>query len=347
MMRTSLIATGLAAVFVLAGCNGGGDKSNENSTAPAPGATSGTPAAKGDKLRIAVVPMGATHEYWKSMHEGANTAAAELHVEVIFRGPITESDRDSQQKTVQDFVTNKVDGIVLAPLDSKAMVKPVEDAIAAKIPVVIVDSKLEGGTPISFIATNNEKGGQLAAVQMAKVLGDKGDIVVLRHREGAASTLAREKGFLDEIHKHPNIHVLSDNQYAGATPVTAQTASQNLLSRFKKGDGLSINGIFTSNESTTFGTLRTIISNGWSGKVKFVGFDASQGLLDALKQGQIDGLIVQDPRKMGYLGVKTLVEYIKGTNKTPAATVDTGATLVTKENIDTPDIKKIIALPKE
>ena len=302
-------------------------------------------SAGGKKLRIAVIPKGSTHEFWKSVHEGANRAQDELGVEIIFKGPEKENDRSQQVDIVENFINQKVDGIVLAPLDDKALAPPVNEAMKAGIPVLIIDSDLHGADTVSFVATDNEKGGHMAAEHLAKLLNGKGRVVMLRYEEGSASTMYREKGFMDEMAKNPGIQVVSSNQHGGATTETAQKASENLLAGYRKPDGsLNIDGIYTPNESTTFGMLLVLKGNNWAGKVKFVGFDASAKLIDGLRAGEINGLILQNPRNMGYLGVKTLVDKIKG--QTVEKRIDTGATLVTKENMDQPDVAKLIAPPQ-
>jgi ribose transport system substrate-binding protein len=344
MKVTGALAAVAALGFILGGCNG----SSSTTAGTTTGGTTGGTATNGSdkKLTIAVIPKGATHEFWKSIHEGANRAADELgNVEIIWQGPLKEDDRDAQIKVVEDFISKGVDGIVLAPLDDTALRTPVMNAQNSDIPVVIIDSDLKDTKTVSFVATDNYKGGQMAGEEMGKLLDGKGDIVVLRYQEGSASTMNREAGFLDAIKKFPGIHVLSDNQYAGATVETAQKASENLLQRFRNGDGsLKIQGIYTPNESSTFGMLRTLQDNNWAGKVKFVGFDTSAKLLEGLDKGQINGLIVQNPRNMGYLGVKTLVTKIRG--GTVEEKIDTGATLVTKDNLNDPKIQEQLAPPK-
>lgn len=295
----------------------------------------------GDKPSIAVIPKGTTHEFWKAVHAGAEKAARELGVSVIWKGPLKEDDREGQIAVVEDFITRGVDGIVLAPLDDAALRPVVKEATRAEIPVVIFDSDLKGGDYISFVATDNYKGGQLAGEEMARLLDGKGKVAVLRYQEGSASTMNREKGFLDALKKYPGIEVVSENQYGGATTESAQKASENMLAPLKSGDGkLAIQGVYTPNESTTFGMLRVLQDQGHAGKVKFVGFDASSKLVEALKEGQIDGLVVQNPFRMGYLSVKTMVDHL---NKKPVEKrVDTGATLVTKANMDKPEIKELL-----
>jgi ribose transport system substrate-binding protein len=257
-----------------------------------------------------------------------------------------ENDKDSQIKVVEDFTNRQVDGIVLAPLDNVALEKPVEDASKANIPVVIIDSGLNGTGYISMISTDNEKGGEIAGDELAKELNGKGKVVMLRYDLGSASTDAREKGFLESMAKNPGITVVSKDQYGGVTAESAQSKSENLLAPHKKGDGLDIDGIFTPNESTTFGMLRCLESANLAGKVKFVGFDASEKLLDGLTKGQVNALVIQNPRKMGYDGVKTIVDYLKG-NKNVNKNEDTGATLLTLANMKDPDVAKLIAPPKE
>lgn len=339
-MKPTLLASALLAVTaILVGCNGGGDAST------ASGTTGGGSAKSGEKIKIAVIPKGSTHEYWKSLHEGADKAAAELgDVEIAWKGPIKEDDKSSQIETVESFVSTGVKGIVLAPLDDEALMAPVEEADAKGIPTVVVDSPLkDGNKAVSLVATDNEKGGQIAGQELAKLIGDKGTVIVLKYQEGSSSTALREKGFFDEIKKHPGIKIVKD-VYGGVTADSAQSVAENMIQPYKTANGLSVSGIYAVNESTTFGMLLALQDAGVAGKVKFVGFDASPKLIDGLKAGQVDGLIVQDPRKMGYLGVKTLYDKIKG--KTVEAKVDTGVTFVTKAGLDKPDIAALIAPPK-
>jgi ribose transport system substrate-binding protein len=333
-LNVPLLSALLAVTLV--GC-GSGSK-------PTDAATKETPAATGG-LRIAVIPKGTSHEYWKSIHAGATEAGKELGVEIIWKGPMNEDDRESQIKTVEDFITDKVSGIVLAPLDDTALRGPVSEAKGAGIPTVIIDSGLKSEDFVSFVATDNRKGGYLGGKRLAEVLGGKGKVVMLRYQEGSASTAEREAGFLDAMKETPGIQVVSDNQYGGATSASAQTAAENLIQPYKQGDKLTIDGIFTPNESTCFGMLRMLQDAGLAGKVKFVGFDSSAKLIEGLKAGQLDGLVLQNPTKMGYLGVKTMVASLKG--EKVEKRIDTGVVLVTKENMDTDENKKLLEPPKE
>ncbi|MFN8139845.1 MAG: substrate-binding domain-containing protein [Fimbriimonadales bacterium] len=307
---------------------------------------SGGTTKKDSAYTIAVIPKGMTHEFWKSVHAGAEDAAKELGVNVIWQGPQQENDREGQIKVVEDFVSKGVSGIVLAPLDDTALRTPVDQAQKSGIPVLIIDSDLKDVETVSFVATDNMKGGEMAGEHLGRVLGGKGKVVMLRYQEGSASTTFREEGFMNAMKKFPNIQVVSSNQFAGPTGETAQKASENLLAPYKGADGmLSIQGIYCPNESSTFGMLRTLQDNGWAGKIRFVGFDASEKLVTALKDAQIDGLILQNPFNMGYLGVKMMVSKLKG--ETVDKRIDTGAVLVTKDNMSQPEVAKLLAPPKE
>lgn len=288
------------------------------------------------KLQIAVIPKGTTHEFWKSIHAGAVKASRELGVEIIWKGPQKEDDRAQQIMVVEDFINRGVNGIVLAPLDDRALCRPVQDAVSENVPVVIIDSALQGEDYISFVATDNYKGGVIAAHRMGELLGGKGDIFLIRYQEGSASTTKRENGFLDTItSEFPDISLLVQDQHAGATTETAYQLAENLLGRFPE-----VDGIFCPNESSTFGTLRALQESGLAGKVKFVGFDSSPKLIQGLKDGHIHGLVLQDPMKMGYLGVKQMTLHLKG--QEIESRVDTGVYLATRENMEEPEIKNLL-----
>ncbi|PYQ61845.1 MAG: sugar ABC transporter substrate-binding protein [Acidobacteria bacterium] len=295
---------------------------------------------------LAVIPQGSTHEFWKSIHAGAvkaahDEAAQGVKVDIIWKGPMREDDREQQVQVVEGFLTQGVNGIVLAPFDKNALVRPVEEAKRAGIPTVVIDSALESNDPISFVASNNYHGGELAAGEMARLLNGKGRVLVLRYQEGVFSTEQREKGFVDKIKTYPQIQVISSNQYAGATRDTAKSAAENLLNRF----GNDIDGMFTPNESSTAGTLLALEDSGKAGKIRFIGFDASDIFVQAMRAGKLQGIIVQNPFRMGELGVKTLVDHLGG--KPIQKRVDTGVTLITPANLDTPQSQELLHPPLE
>ncbi len=316
---TASAATGLGA------CSGGGQPASSS------GAT----------LSVAMIPKGTTHNFWQSIRAGAMRAGKELGVEVIWRGPLREDDRDSQVSEVEGFISRGVSGIALAPLDEVALVGPVNDAISKKIPVVIFDSGLKGDNYVSFVATDNVKGGQLGGERLIQAMGGKGKVVLLRYAEGHDSTSKREEGFLAAMKAHPTVEVVSANQYVGTDVEEAYKRTESILSSYRKSDGsLSIDGIFCANESSSFAAMRVLKDNGWAGKLHFVGFDSSDNLVKGLQDGTLDGLVVQDPVKMGYLAITTLVAHIRG--QPVERRIDTGVQVVTRENMDQPAMKELL-----
>jgi ribose transport system substrate-binding protein len=295
---------------------------------------------------IAVIPKGTTHEFWKSIHAGAIKAERELAAEgvkvnLIWKGPLREDDRDQQIQVVETFMTRRVNGMVLAPLDSQALVRPVVNAVQSRIPVVIIDSDLKTDRYVSFVATDNYRGGVLAAEHLGKLLNGKGNVILLRYGVGSASTEAREAGFLDTLKdKFPELRLLSSDQYAGPTRETAYQASQNLLNRF----GREVDGIFCPNEPSTISMTKALRDIGrGGGKVKMVGFDAGEQSVADLKGGDVQGLVVQNPMRMGYLGVMTVVRHLQG--KKVEKRVDTGVMLVTPENMREQEIHELLYPP--
>ena len=322
-LAVKVLAVSLGLAAAAAAC------AKRSSDAPAPG--------QARKLRIAVIPKGTTHEFWKSIHAGAVRAGKELGVEVIWKGPQKEDDRAQQITVVEDFISRGVDGIVLAPLDDRALMRPVQDAAREKIPVVIIDSALQGSDYASYVATDNYQGGVLAARRLGQLLGGKGRIFLIRYQEGSASTVQREAGFLDTVTKEfPGLALLVQDQYAGATTETAYQLAENLISRFP-----DVEGVFTPNESSTFGMLRALQESRLAGKVVFVGFDSSPKLIQGLRDGHLQGLVLQNPAKMGYLGVVTIVARLRG--EPVAKVIDTGVVLATADNMDDPDIKALLS----
>ena len=335
-MRLTQLSTLVSTLALLAACGGSGTPQNGSASAK---------SGSGRTLTLAVIPKGTTHEFWKSIHAGAVQAEQEITaqgtpVKIIWKGPFREDDRELQIQVVEGFLSQGVQGIVLAPLDDRALVRPVEEAKRAGVPTVIIDSDLASDSIVSFVATDNHKGGVLAADRMGELLGGKGKVLLLRYAEGSASTTARENGFLEELKaKYPNVELISSDQYAGPTRETAKRASENLLNRY----GSQLNGIFTVNETATIGMLLALQDISMAGKVHFIGFDASNILLDAIRSKQLDGIVIQNPMRMGYLGVKTMVDHLEG--KPVERRVDTGVRLVTLANLDSADIKALVNPP--
>ncbi len=290
-----------------------------------------------DQLEIAVIPKGTSHIFWESIRLGAEQACEEEGAKMYWNGPEREGDREKQIQIIEDFVVKQVDGVVLAPLDDKALVPSVETLSGKGIPCVIIDSSIDTDEIVSFVATDNYKGGVLAAREMARLLDGKGEILVIKYAPGSASTTKRENGFIETIESEfPDIEII-DSKFGMDTVETALQATEDLLTKNPDFDG-----IYACNESTTTGTLRALQQRGLAGKVKFVGFDSSTPLINAMRNDELQALVVQNPTKMGYLGTKTLINHING--NPVEKVVDTGVDVVTKSRLTEPAIIELLGL---
>jgi ribose transport system substrate-binding protein len=286
---------------------------------------------------IAVIPKGTTHIFWQSVRAGAEKAGQEAGVTIFWNGPKLETDREEQIQIIEDFLIKKVSGVVLAPLDSKALVPSVEKMYNNGIPCVIIDSGIETDKIVSFAATDNYKGGVIAAERMGKILDGKGKIIVVKYVPNSDSTTQRENGFIDTIKsKFPDIRIV-DEQYGNATVETALQATEDMLTK-----NTELDGLYACNASTAVGAMQALQSQNRTVKVKMVGFDAEEALVNGLKSGIIDSLVVQNPYKMGYEGVKAVLAKLDG--KDVPKRIDTGVELVTLERLEEPAIKDLLNL---
>ncbi len=294
--------------------------------------------AKTGHLRIAVIPKGTSHQFWLSVWAGAKAAAEEVgDVEILWKGPETEADTAGQIAVVKNFITSQVDGICLAPNHSQALIDVVAEANAENIPVVIYDSGLGAGAEyVSYVATDNYRGGQLAGGRMAEVLEHKGKVILLRYKEGSESTEQRERGFLDALAKEPNIEVISSDQYAGTSTQEAMEKATQLLNKYRD----QVNGIFAVCEPNCNGTLEALVQTGLSGKVKFVAFDPSDRLIAGLEDGTVSGILLQDPFEMGRQSVLAVVKHIRG--EATDKVINTGEYVATKQNETTPPFDRLL-----
>lgn len=294
-----------------------------------------------DRLRIAVIPKGTSHEFWKAVELGARKADADFDdVEVVFKGPAGEGDAAQQIQVVESFIADGYSGICLAPLDARALESPVRLAIGAGIPVVIFDSGLASAdVPIvSYVATDNYRGGQLAGELLAKLLGGQGEVLLLPYAIGSESTEQRERGFLEAIEKFPDLAVLAKDKHGGPDEPTAVQVSENLLATY----GDQVDGVFCSNESNVSGMLSALQRDprGLAGRVKVVGFDSSANILRALEAKVLHATVLQDPVAMGYLAVKTLRAHLRG--ESVAKRIPTGETLATQDNWREPAVAALL-----
>lgn len=288
-----------------------------------------------NEMNIVMIPKGSDHVFWDFIRAGVDKAVSEIgNIHLTWRGPAYNDDTLSQIKLVELYTRKQVDAIILVPTDKRALVEPVKKAVEAGIKIIVIDSGLDGNYHLSFIGTDNFQGGVMAAQHLSSLMGDQGKVLVLRTVKGSASTDRRAEGFLEEIKNHPNIEVLAD-KYGGGSIGKSYHFAKNLLGQHSK-----IDGIFAVNESSTAGMLKAIRELKLAANVKFIGFDASDALIEGLEKKEIDGLIIQNPRQMGYLGMKAAVSALRG--ESPESLVHTGIVLATPENYHTPEIQSLL-----
>lgn len=257
---------------------------------------------------------------------------------MIWKGPPIESDTAGQIAVVKNFITRRVDGICLAPTHSEALIDVVAEAKDEGIPVVILDSGLgEGAEFLSYVATDNFNGGVLAGRHLAESLGGRGNVILMRYRAGSESTEQREEGFLKAMKEYPRIKILSSDQYGEAKTEQAMAKAQSLLLKYQD----DVDGFFAVCEPNCNGAFEALEQTGMAGKVKFVAFDPSEGLINGLKEGKVAGIVLQDPVTMGYEAVKAVVSHLRG-EEVPSE-IPTGEYVATAENIDESPIDRLIA----
>src|SRR5215510_3201213 len=287
------------------------------------------------KTVIAVIPKGVSHSFWQTVKAGAEAAGKDLNVGIDWKGPATETDIPGQINIVEDAINRRVSGIVLAPSHGDALVPMVVRAQKEGIPVTIFDSGISTEQYVSYVSTDNRQGGVVAARRMGERLSGKGQVAILGVKKGSVSTDEREDGFAETIKtQFPEIKIVQ-LLYGEANAVISLTRAEDILTAHPE-----LNGLFASNESSTVGAVRALRQRNLANKVVLVGFDATPDLVNNVKDGAIDSLVLQNPFKMGYEGVKTLVDKLKG--KEPSRRIDTGVKLLTKENMDSPEMQQLI-----
>jgi ribose transport system substrate-binding protein len=297
-----------------------------------------TACNRSTQLRIAVIPKGQTHIFWQSVHAGAVKAGNEMGAQILWNGPATELDISKQIGIVDDYISQHVDGIALAPDHGESLVPVVEQAAEAHIPVSIFDSGIKTDKYVSYVSTDNYKGGVMAAQRMGEILPKGGKIAIIATVPGGVSTMEREAGFKDTIAKNsPNVQVVAF-QYGMSDRAKSLAVAEDILTA-----NPNIDAIFCSNESGSIGAVQGAKSHNLQGKVKIVGFDSSPTLIQDVQDGNIDSLVVQNPFRMGYMVVQSLVDKIHG--KTPEKRTDTGATLVKADNLKDQAVQDLLNPP--
>jgi ribose transport system substrate-binding protein len=287
------------------------------------------------RRRVAVIPKSTAHIFWVSVHAGALEAGREFGFDILWNGAPTETEFSRQIQIVDAMVAQRVDGIAVAASDRKALVGSIDRAMAAGIPVTIFDSGLDSDNYTSFVATDNYEAGRLGARKLAGLLGGQGAVAVVMHAPGSQSTMDRERGFRDLLAaEFPGVRIVAE-QFAMGDRARARAAAENMLAAHSK-----LDGFFASTEPASAGISLALKSRGVSGKVRFVGFDFSDAMVDDLRAGVMDAMVVQNPYQLGYEAVRTLHEKLSG--REPAKRVDLPARAVTAAGLDDPEIQRIL-----
>ena len=287
------------------------------------------------KKQIAVIPKSVAHIFWVSVHAGVAAAADQYNLEVIWNGPTTEADSTRQIQIVDSMIAQQVDGIALAANERTALVGCVDRAVAAGIPVTIFDSGLDSTNFMSWVGTDNIEAGRLGARHLARLLKGKGDVAVLLHAPGSVSTLDRENGFREVIEKEfPAIKIVA-TQFGLGDRAKARAGAENILAAYP-----ALNGFFASTEPSAVGVSLAIKARGLAGKIKFVGFDSADVMLEDLRNGVLDATVIQDPFTMGFETVRTLALKLSG--QTPPKRIDLRARVITKNDLDDPAVNRLL-----
>jgi ribose transport system substrate-binding protein len=289
------------------------------------------------KKRIAVIPKAVSHIFWIEVQKGAESAGKEFDVEILWNGAPSETDYSRQMQIVDSMVAQHVDGIALAPTERTALVTPLDRAVAAGIPVTVFDSGIDSTNYISYVATDNVEAGRMAARTLGELVQDRGSIGIVMHAPGSASTMDREKGFKEVMAREfPKIRIVGE-QYGMANAARSRAAAENILAA-----NPDISGLFASAEPASIGAALALKGRDLTEKVALVAFDSSESMVEDLKSGAIDAMVVQDPQRMGYEAVKTLVQKLRG--ESPPKRLDLNARVVTKKDLGEAEVKRLLNL---
>ncbi|HLG98568.1 MAG TPA: substrate-binding domain-containing protein [Bryobacteraceae bacterium] len=284
---------------------------------------------------IGVVPKATSHLFFVSVHAGVDAAAKEFGVDVLWNGPREETEYSRQIEIVDSMIARRVDGLAISATDHAALVKPVQRAMQAGIPVSVFDSGLDLTGYVTFVATDNYAAGQTAARRLAELLHGHGQVAELMHKPGGMSTVDRERGFEDVIAKeYPAIQIVA-RQYGMADRAKSRDAAEDILTAHP-----GLDGFFASAEANSIGAIQAIRARGLSGKIKLVTFDSSDMHIEALKDGTIDVMLVQDPYRIGYEAVRSLAMKLNG--QTPPPQIDLKVHEIRRADLGQPEVQALL-----
>lgn len=285
-------------------------------------------------LQLAFIPKGATHVFWREVARGAVDEAASLGIRLVWRGPANEDGVDAQSRIMQIYTESGFDGIILAPNSTTELTQQIDATLAKGVKIVIVDSPLENYGSLPYVGTNNLTAGALAARQLAKDFPKARRILLYRYAKKQGSTTAREIGFLHTLQKLlPKAEVV-DTYFSGLTRVEAQTRLESLFAKDNKFDA-----VFTPNESGTEGANAALRTLNLTGKVHHYGFDYTAHIDAALRDGSLNGVVIQDPYQMGRKSTALMRDVLQ--NLIVPKVTETPAVMVTPENMNVENIRAI------
>ncbi|MER9053069.1 ABC transporter substrate-binding protein [Mesorhizobium sp. M0904] len=297
------------------------------------------PASAAD-VTIPIIVKDTTSFYWQIVLAGARKAGKDLGVNVPELGAQAETDVNGQISILENAVAGNPAAVVIAPTEAKALGKPIDEA-ATKVKIIGIDSGADSKAFTSFLTTDNIQGGRVAADGLAAAIGEanggkvEGDVALITALPGAGSLEQRAQGFKEQLAaKYPGLKLVAD-KYADGQATTGLNIATDLITA-----NPNLKGIFASNLIMAQGVGQAIAENSLAGKVGLVGFDSDEKLIKFLNDGVISALVVQDPYRMGYDGIKTALAASKG--EKVEANVDTGANLVTKANMKDPKIDALL-----
>lgn len=262
-------------------------------------------AAQAAEQCITVIASGGiTRPYWAQVINGAYKAGEELGIPLYVRGTVNDKDLAAQKEIIETSIEKKhCNAVVIAPSDS-SLNEVVANLKQRDIPTIYVDRDT-GGDRVAYVATDNYAAGVLAAEKMAQALGNKGNVVLFRLKQGVASTDAREQGFIDKA-KQMNLKIVAD-PYVGTRVGESRNIIKDTLEQ-----QVDVAGIFTPNDTTTIGTILVRQTLNQHNAALHIGFDKTQFIEDSLKKQELHGYITQNPYDMGYQGVYMAFKVLQG-----------------------------------
>ncbi len=284
---------------------------------------------------IGVVPKATSHLFFVSLHAGVDRAARDFSVSVLWNGPNDETDYARQIQIVDAMVAQHVDAIAISATDERALAGSVERAIRSGIPVTVFDSGVNVEDYVSFIATDNYGAGCTAARRLAALIGGRGKTGMVMQKPGGTSTMLRERGFEETLNREFPGVTIAARQFGMADAAKSRAAAENILTAHP-----DLAGLFASSEASSLGSIQAVRSRGIAGKLKLVTFDFSRTHFEALEDGTIDLMLVQDPFRIGYEAVKSLADKLSG--RPTQKRVDLPVREIVKSDLGKPEVRALM-----